>query len=76
MSGPSAINQWPAVNATPPATRIKRPVAPEVEERLMLARLFGHQTQEAQPPVKAPAAAPKSDDNLAPNLGRHLDVTA
>ena len=75
MNGPSGINQWPAPKAAPAAS-VKRAVAPEVQERLLLARLFGLKQEDAQPPVKPAAPAQKPDDEFAPNLGRHLDVIA
>ena len=75
MNGPSGINQWPAPKAAP-AVGVKRAVAPEVQERLLLARLFGLKQDSAPPPVKPAVAVPKPDDEFAPSLGRHLDVIA
>jgi hypothetical protein len=76
MNGPSGINPWPSVNTTPPATRVKRAVPAEVQERLLLARLFGQKDEPAPLPTKAVTPAKPNDDELAPNLGRHLDVSA
>ncbi len=77
MNGPSGINPWASVNTTTPASKVKRTVAPEVQERLLLARLFGQTNEPAPPPPAATTAAqPPDDDEFAPNLGRHLDVIA
>jgi hypothetical protein len=76
MNGPSGINPWTSVSTTPPATKVKRAVPAEVQERLLLARLFGQQDEPAPPPAKAVTPGQPNDDELAPNLGRHLDVVA
>lgn len=77
MNGPSGINPWANVSSTPPASKIKRAVPPEVQERLLLARLFGQKDEPAPPPPAATAAPqPPDDDEFAPNLGRYLDVIA
>jgi hypothetical protein len=75
MNGPSGINPWPNVNTTQPAPK-SRPVAPaEVQERLLLARLFGQKDQPVQQ-AQQPEQKPNNDDEFAPNLGRNLDVIA
>ena len=74
MNGPSSINPWPNVNTTPPATKVKRAAPAEVQERLLLARLFGQKEEPAPPPAKPVAPAQPDDDEFAPHLGRHLDV--
>ena len=76
MSGPSGINPWPSVSTTQPATQVKRALPPEVQERLLLARLFGQKDEPAPQAIKPVTPAPPDDDELAPNLGRHLDVIA
>ena len=74
MNGPSGINQWLAVNTTRPGNIVKRTAPAEVQERLLMARLFGLEQEKAEPPAKPQVQAPASDDEFAPNLGRYLDV--
>jgi hypothetical protein len=76
MNGPGGINQWPAVSTAQPGNNVKRTAPAEVQERLLLARLFGLEQEKVQPTAKPPAHAPDSDDEFAPNLGRYLDVVA
>jgi len=76
MNGPSGINPWANINTTQPTNKIKRAVPPEVQERMMLAKLFGHKDEPAAPPPAQPATQPPDDDEFAPNLGRNLDVIA
>jgi hypothetical protein len=74
MSGATPIDggsRLPITTTRPPAST---PVSREVQERLMLARLFGQNpaTESARTnPLQKPAI-----DDTAPHLGRHLDVTA
>lgn len=76
MNGPSGINPWANINTTPPTSKVKRTVPPEVQERLLLARLFGHKDEPAPAQPVQPATPPPDDDEFAPNLGRNLDVIA
>jgi hypothetical protein len=76
MNGPGGINQWPAVSTAQPGNNVKRAAPPEVQERLLLARLFGLEEEKAPPPARPPVQAPNSGDEFAPNLGRYLDVVA
>jgi len=68
-----------------PTTRIEtvkqtpmpqRPAPQDLEERLMIARLFGKSLPAAQPTSTTQTAPANDHDDLAPNLGRNLDVLA
>ena len=76
MNGPSGINPWANINATQPTNKVKRAVPPEVQERLLLERLFGHKNETAPAQPAQQATPPPDDDEFAPNLGRNLDVIA
>ncbi|MBD3298653.1 MAG: hypothetical protein GF341_08370 [candidate division Zixibacteria bacterium] len=75
----SSINFNPAtrIGTTPPARQPRTPEPQTVEERQLIARLFGKPVPEmnnAGP--SSPTAADNDKDDFAPNLGRHLDVLA
>lgn len=64
-----------------PSVRIGQPnrtVHQDLEERMLIARLFGQQVPatEASTPLTAAAANPPDKSPLAPNVGQNVDVLA
>jgi len=74
MSETSIIRPWQPAQAPRSTARPQAPAPSEVDERLLMARLFGKGTAQA---VTAQPVPPRgADDDFASNLGRHVDVVA
>ena len=75
----TTINFNPAsrIITTPRTPQLRRLEPQNIDERLLIERLFGKGLPQPEPakPI-APAANNDNHDEFAPNLGRHLDVLA
>ena len=72
----TSINLNPAtrIGSTPQTPQPRRPAPQDLEERLLIARLFGKPLPDAGTAQPAQSPAKSENDEFAPNLGRHLDV--
>ena len=76
MNGAGGITPWPRVEGTTTTPSVTRVTRRELDERMMLARLFGRSEPTGPPAPKPEAANDVRDDEFASNLGRHVDLTA
>jgi hypothetical protein len=76
MTGPNTIGQTPAVHTPATTHRPQQVLAQELEERLMLARLFGPKQPPVQPKPAQQIAADTANDEVEPHLGRNVDLIA
>lgn len=76
MTGPATIGQAPGVNTPATANGPQRVLAQELEERLMLARLFGPKQQPAQAQQATQTPPDTASDDVEPHLGRNVDLIA
>jgi hypothetical protein len=74
----AVVNWNPAtrIETVKPSTMPQRPAPQDLEERMMIARLFGKTLPAAQPTSTTQPSPTNDHDDLAPNLGRNLDVLA
>ncbi len=75
----SSVNFNPAarIGTTPPTQSPRKPETQTVEERQLIARLFGKPVPEMNNVKPSTSTTTDNDrDDFAPNLGRHLDVLA
>jgi len=74
MNETSIIRPWQPAQPAASTPRAQAPARAEVDERLLMARLFGQGAPQTTPARPVPPRG--SDDDFAPNLGRHVDVIA